>query len=354
MEPYLRPGPGKSVVETVAEHRRLERGPVVVAIGGGTGLSTLLRGLKHKTSNLVAIVTMADDGGSSGRLRRSLGLPPPGDLRNCLAALSDDEALLTNLFQYRFLKGDELGGHSFGNLFIAALAGATGSFEKGILEAGRVLSIRGKVIPATLRDVALFADKAPSYDVHAVRIEGESNIPTFPGRVKRVQLDPNDAPANPEALNAILNADMIVIGPGSLYTSILPNLLIPDISAAIKASRCFKVFVCNVASQVGETDDYSCKEHIDAVEEHVGKGLFDLVLANDAFDAHLPDGISWVDVSAERISTPIYMTDLVNDEIPSHHDPMKLSETLISLLEERTGPLELPLIEDFEQLREIN
>lgn len=352
LAPYLQPG--KSVVETVAEHRRLERGPRIVAIGGGTGISTLLRGLKLRTSNLVAIVTMADDGGSSGRLRRSLGLPPPGDLRNCIAALSDDEALLTNLFQYRFLDGDELGGHSFGNLFIAALAGATGSFEKGILEAGRVLTIRGKVIPATMRNVALLADKAPSFDVQAVRIEGESSIPSFPGRIQRLQLEPDDAPAYPEALNAILNADMIVIGPGSLYTSILPNLLIPDITAAIKATRCFKVFVCNVASQVGETDGYSCEDHVKAIEEHVGKGLFDLVVANDCFDATLPTEISWVKQPDANLSIPIYLTDLLNSERPSHHDPIKLSEILISLLEERTGPLQLPPIEDLEQLRNVN
>jgi uncharacterized cofD-like protein len=350
MAPYIPRGPVKSVVETVAEHRRLERGPSVVAIGGGTGISTLLRGLKHRTSNLVAIVTMADDGGSSGRLRKTLGLPPPGDLRNCIAALSDDEALLTNLFQYRFLDGDELGGHSFGNLFIAALAGASGSFEKGIIEVGRVLSIRGKVIPATLCDVALLADKSPSFDVQAVRIEGESSIPSFPGRIQRVQLEPNDAPAYPEALNAILNADMIVIGPGSLYTSILPNLLIPDIAAAIRASRSFKVFVCNVASQVGETDNYSCKEHIEAIEEHVGKGLFDLIVANDCYDATLPAGITWVKEPVTRTLTPIYKSDLVDNERPSHHDPVKLSDTLISLLEERTGPLQLPPMEDFEQL----
>jgi uncharacterized cofD-like protein len=339
-------------VETVAEHRRLERGPRIVAIGGGTGLSTLLRGLKLWTSNLVAIVTMADDGGSSGRLRRSLGLPPPGDLRNCIAALSDDEALFTNLFQYRFLDGDELGGHSFGNLFIAALAGATGSFEKGISEAGRVLAIRGKVIPATLRNVALLADKAPAYDVQAVRINGESSITSFPGKIQRVQLEPGDPPANPGALNAILNADLIVVGPGSLYTSILPNLLIPDITAAIEASRGFKVFVCNVASQAGETDGYTCKEHIDAIEEHIGKGLFDLVVMNNFYDAKLPSGVSWIKEPPERMYVPCYATDLVDSERPTHHDPIKLGEALISLLEERTGPLELPSVDDIENLKD--
>jgi uncharacterized cofD-like protein len=345
MAPYIRPG--TSVVEVVAEHRRLERGPKIVAIGGGTGLSTLLRGMKLMTSNIVAIVTMADDGGSSGRLRRSLGLPPPGDLRNCLAALSDDEDLLTRLFQYRFLDGNELGGHSFGNLFIAALAGAMGSFDRGILEAGRVLGIRGKVIPATLRDVALVAEKSPSYDTHAVRVEGESSIPSFPGRIKRVQLEPGDPPAYPEALHAILNANMVVIGPGSLYTSILPNLLIPDILAALKATRAFRVFVCNVATQMGETDGYSCMQHVEAIESHVGKGIFDQIVANDCYSEKLPDGIAWVqDVNGGK-SIPLYHTELVDRDRPSHHDPAKLSETLISLLEERTGPLDLPPLDDF-------
>jgi uncharacterized cofD-like protein len=352
MAPYVRPG--TSVVEVVAEHRRLERGPKVVAIGGGTGLSTLLRGLKLITSNMVAIDTMADDGGSSGRLRRSLGLPPPGDLRNCLAALSDDEDLLTRLFQYRFLDGNELGGHSFGNLFIAALAGATGSFESGILEAGRVLAIRGKVIPATLRDVALLADKSPLFDANAVRIEGESSIPSFPGRIKRVQLEPDDPPAYPEALHAILNADMVVVGPGSLYTSILPNLLVPDIVEALKTTRAFRIFVCNVATQIGETDGYSCMQHLEAIETHVGKGLFDKIVANDCYSPELPDGISWVrDLNGVK-RVPVYEADLVDKNRPSHHDSVKLSETLISLLEERTGPLDLPPLDDFDRVKGLN
>ncbi|MCK4693330.1 MAG: YvcK family protein, partial [Anaerolineales bacterium] len=195
LAPYIRPG--KSVVEAVAQHRRLERGPKIVTIGGGTGLSTLLRGLKRHTGNLTAIVTVTDDGGSSGRLRRSLGLPPPGDIRACIAALSDDEDLLTQLFQYRFVEGDELNGHSFGNLFIAALAGVTGSFDQGIMEAARILSIRGKVLPSTLKDVTLVADKIPSLASEAFRIKGESLIPETSGRIRRVHLEPNDPPAYP-------------------------------------------------------------------------------------------------------------------------------------------------------------
>jgi uncharacterized cofD-like protein len=276
LSPYVTPG--KPVVEVVARHRRLGRGPKIVAIGGGTGLSTLLRGLKTHTGNLTAIVTMADDGGSSGRLRKSLGLPPPGDLRSCLAALSDDEDLLTHLFQYRFLEGEELEGHSFGNLFIAALSGVTGSFDRGILEAGRVLAIRGRVLPSTLADVSLSADKTPFLESRAIRVQGESHIPEVPGQIRRVYLEPSDPPAYPEAIHALLNADMIVIGPGSLYTSVMPNLLVPDIAGAVQSSRAFRVYVCNVATQKGETDNYDCEAHWTALSEHASEGLVEKLI----------------------------------------------------------------------------
>jgi len=341
LAPYLRPG--KSVVDVVANHRRLGRGPRIVAIGGGTGLPTLLRGLKRQTGNLTAIVTMADDGGSSGRLRRSLGLPPPGDLRNCLAALSDDEDLLTRLFQYRFREGEELEGHSFGNLFIAALAGATGSFDRGILEAGRVLAVRGRVLPSTLNDVSLIAEKTDVFETQSIQVEGESRIPSTPGKIRRIRLVPDNAPAYPEAIHDILNADMIVIGPGSLFTSIIPNLLIPDIVAAIDASRAFRIYVCNVATQAGETDSYTCAQHLKALEEHAQAHIVDLVVANDQTQSHLPKGVNLVQPPEGSLPTAsVYCTDLVDAEQPWRHDPQKLGETLLSLLEERTGPLELP------------
>ncbi len=339
LAPYIRPG--HSIVEAVSEHRRLGRGPKIVAIGGGTGLSTLLRGLKAHTGNLTAIVSVADDGGSSGRLRRTLGLPPPGDIRACIAALSHDEALLTQLFQYRFSEDEELRGHAFGNLFIAALSSVTGSFEQGVVGAGRLLGIRGQVIPATDSEVELLADKTLSASSKSVRIEGESNIPAVPGRIKRVQLEPNDPPAYPLAIQAILNADMIVIGPGSLFTSIIPNLLVPDVVKAIRASRAYKIFVCNVATQLGETDHLDCCQHTQAIEAHVGSTLVDLVLANDQMPEVLPEGIQAVDPSpGADLSCPLYTADLVDLEQPTRHDPDKLAATLIEILEEHTGPLE--------------
>jgi uncharacterized cofD-like protein len=339
LAPYIRPG--RSLVEAVSRHRRLRRGPRIVAIGGGTGLSTLLRGLKHRTGNLTAIVSVADDGGSSGRLRRSLGLPPPGDIRACLAALSADEDLLTQLFQYRFREGEELTGHSFGNLFIAALAGVMGSFEGGILEAGRVLGIQGEVVPSTASQIELVADKTLSSNGGAVRIEGESNIPTLPGQIRRVQIEPNDAKAYPPAIQAILAADMIVIGPGSLFTSIIPNLLVPDLTNAIKASRAYKVFVCNIATQPGETDRFDCCEHIKALESHIGSVLVDTVIANDRLDMELPEGFLPVDPALEKsFPVPVYTEDLVDQEQPTRHDADILADVLIALLEERTGPLD--------------
>jgi uncharacterized cofD-like protein len=353
LAPYIRPG--KPVVDAISEHRRLGRGPKVVALGGGNGLATLLRGLKEHTTNLTAIVTVADDGGSSGRLRRDLGLPPPGDVRNCLAALSDDEDLLTQLFQYRFMDGGDLEGHSFGNLFIAALAGVTGSFDRGVLEAGRVLRIRGQVLPATLSDVALVADKTASPDAHEVRVQGESRIPTFPGRISRVHLEPGEPPAYPEAIRAVLGADMIVIGPGSLYTSILPNLLVPDLAGAIRASRAFKVYVCNVAAQPGETEGYDPGQHLAALESHVGGGLVDGILVNTCILPNLPERVSPVPLAQESsLTVPSFPADVVDPERPWRHDSEKLAHVLLRLLEERTGPLEMTPIDRAQSPTHLN
>jgi uncharacterized cofD-like protein len=339
MAPFLRPG--RPVVDALTKHRKRERGPRIVVIGGGTGLSTLLRGLKDYTYSLTAVVSVADDGGSSGRLRRETGILPPGDIRNCLAALSGDEELLSQLFQYRFPDGDEsLQGHSFGNLFIGALAEITGSFEEAVAESGRVLAVNGSVLPSTLHDVHLVADVVLPNLVNEVRIEGESQIPIMAGSVHRVWLEPNNPPAFPQAVRAILSADMIVVGPGSLYTSILPNLLVPDLSEAIRSSRALKIYVCNVATQSGETDGYTCGDHVHALEEHVGGGIFDLIVANQLCLGKLPHDVEWVLAEDELDDDyAVHRADLVDETHPWRHDSQKLAKVLIDLLEERTGPL---------------
>jgi uncharacterized cofD-like protein len=339
MAPFRKPG--RTLVDELAGHRRRERGPRIVAIGGGHGLATLLRGLKSYSYNITAVVTVADDGGSSGRLRKSLGILPPGDIRNCLAALSSDEALMTQLFQYRFGDGEQgLEGHSFGNLFISVLAEITGSFEDAIAESARVLAVHGNVLPATLHDVRLVADVALPMAMSEVRVEGESHIPGFPGDVRRVWLEPSNPAAYPQVIQAILSADLIVIGPGSLYTSILPNLLVPDIAAAIRASRALKIYVSNVATEPGETDGYSCGDHIRSLEEHIGGNFFDMAVVNSRLDRSLPQGIEWVEAEPDlETDYAIYKADLVDVESPWRHDAGKLAQTIMDLFQERTGPL---------------
>jgi len=338
LRPFLRPG--SSVVDSLVDYQRRGRGPRIVTIGGGHGLSTLLRGLKVHTRNLTAVVTVADDGGSSGRLRESFGILPPGDIRNCLAALSNDETLLTQLFQYRFSGEPGLDGHSFGNLFISALSDITGSFEGAIAESGRALSVRGRVLPSTLHSVKLVADIRLPFVQNEVRIEGESHIPEAAGRVRRVWLEPNDAPAFPPVISAILDADMIVVGPGSLFTSILPNMLVNDLMAALRVSSAFKVFVCNIATQAGETDAFTCYDHVRSLEEHVGEDLFDVVLCNDNYEPKLGESSQWV-VADERSMNDarVYTADLVDPDHPWRHDSVKLGQILVDLLYERTGPL---------------
>jgi len=336
----LAPFVGKNVgavTDALYYYRQRERGPRVVAIGGGHGLSVLLRGLKHYTSNITAIVTVADDGGSSGRLRRELGVLPPGDFRNCIAALASDEQLMTHLFQYRFGNGNSLGGHSFGNLFITAMAEVTGSFERAILESERVLAIQGRVLPSTLRDVTLMADlRAESVGVS--RVTGESSITEARGDIERVYLEPDDVPAYPGAVRALLEADLIVAGPGRLYTSVLPNLLVSDVAQAVAASRALKVYICNVATQRGETDGYSAGEHVTALEAHVGTALFSVVLVNDNLDVDFdaPAGVELVVADfPPDAGYRIVAADLVDPARPWRHDGDKLARALMRLLRER-------------------
>lgn len=279
----LKPDKDDELVDLLITHRRLKRGPKIVAIGGGTGLSTLLRGLKNYSANITAIVTVADDGGSSGRLRKDFGVLPPGDIRNCLAALADQEKLLTELFQYRFVNGNGLTGHSFGNLFLTAMTDITGDLEQAIAASSEVLAVRGKVLPATLTDVRLWAELADGR-----RIEGESNITAANGKIVKIGCHPDHPIALPAVVQAIQEADYIVIGPGSLYTSVIPNLLVPEIRDALllrtananPAKNVPSIYVCNIMTQPGETDGYSVADHIRAIDRACGQKLFDAVIVH--------------------------------------------------------------------------
>ena len=277
----LAPDKETVLIDALQAQSRLNRGPNIVAIGGGTGLSTLLSGLKRYSSHITAVVTVADDGGSSGVLRRELGVLPPGDIRNCLAALSTEEPLLTRLFQYRFSAGGGLEGHSFGNLFLSALTAITGNLETAITASSRVLAVQGQVVPATNVDVRLWAELE-----NGQRIEGESNIGHAPSPIVRLGCVPSRPPALPRALEAIANADLIVLGPGSLYTSLLPNLLVPELVSAIHRSRAPRLYICNLMTQPGETDGLDVRGHLRAIEAQLAslglsQRLFSAVLAQD-------------------------------------------------------------------------
>lgn len=267
------PGRVENLADVVYNNQHLRRGPKVVVVGGGTGLSTMLRGLKEWTSNITAIVTMADDGGSSGRLRVEMGVLPPGDVRNTLVALADTETLMEKLFQYRFQTGDGLRGHTFGNLFIAAMTEITGDFEQAVRESSKVLAVRGRVLPSTLDPVTLNAE----YEDGGTAA-GESRIARPGRRIRRVFLEPSDAKPLDEAVRALREADVIILGPGSLYTSVLPNLLVPGISETIRRSHAVRLYVCNVMTQPGETDGYAASDHVRALIDHAGKGIVDYAL----------------------------------------------------------------------------
>ena len=270
----------KTTPESAGEIRaasRLARGPRVVAVGGGNGLAALLRGLKSHTSNLTAVVTMADDGGSSGLLRRDMGMPPPGDLRNCLVALADDESMMSQLFKYRFPEDGGLQGHSFGNLFMAALSEVTGDFEHAVREATHVLKVRGRVLPSTLDDVVLHAQLEGGGQV-----SGESTITAAERLPRRVWLTPEAPRGVPQAVAAIARADLVVLGPGSLYTSVIPNALVPQVREALADTRAWVVYVCNVMTEPGETDGYTAGDHLDALHRHGLAGMIDAILVNDA------------------------------------------------------------------------
>ncbi|MBC6422150.1 MAG: YvcK family protein [Hormoscilla sp. SP5CHS1] len=293
----LMPPGDEELVDLLLNHRRLNRGPKIVAIGGGTGLSTLLRGLKFYSANITAIVTVADDGGSSGRLRREVGVQPPGDIRNCLAALADEEKLLTELFQYRFQAGNGLVGHSFGNLFLTAMSEITGDLEQACAASSQVLAVRGQVLPATLTDVNLWAELADGR-----RIEGESRITDAGGKIVKIGCTPAEPPALPAAIEAIKEADYMIVGPGSLYTSVIPNLLVPEIAEAIACQQVPIVYICNIMTQAGETTGYTVSDHIRAIDRAVGKPLFSAVLVQK----DSPSGQALVRYAREN-SHPVFL-----------------------------------------------
>jgi uncharacterized cofD-like protein len=273
----------ETLLEALYRRRKLNRGPKIVAVGGGTGLSMLLKGIKKITNNITAIVTVGDDGGSSGRLREEMGVLPPGDIRNCIAALADDEDLVTKLFQYRFKSGDGLEGHSFGNLFLTALCSITGDMVRAVKESSNVLSIRGRVLPSTLDDMKLTAELEDGRI-----IKGESSIPNANGKIKRLFTEPKNCKALEDVILAIKDADLIILGPGSLYTSVIPNLLINEISEEIAKSTAKKIYVCNIMTQPGETDNYTVSNHINAIMEHAGsKLIMDAVLVNNSLPENL-------------------------------------------------------------------
>lgn len=317
-----------SLTETLYTRRSRARGPRIVTIGGGTGMSVLLRGLKAHTDNITAIVTVADDGGSSGRLRQELGVLPPGDFRSCLVALSDDETLVRDLFQYRFDQGMGLAGHSFGNLFIVAMTDIAGSFERALSESSRVLAVHGQIVPATIANLRLSARLSDGSIV-----EGESNIGEYGGEIEELMIRPQNAVALPQAIQAILEADMIVIGPGSLYTSILPNLLVSDVSKVLQASKAQKLYVCNVATQKGETSGYTIVDHVSTLQRHTYLEIVDYIIANNVTIEPGPPflGHPVLDDGRSIAHAQLVMDDLIDPAFAVRHDPAKLAQCIIDV-----------------------
>lgn len=328
----------RELVNILYERRYLERGPKIVTIGGGHGLSHLIFGLKEYTSNITAIVTVADSGGSSGRLREEFNIVAPGDIRNCLVALADAPALMGELFQFRFSQDSELKGHNFGNLFLTAMVQLTdGDFQQAVNETSKVLAIRGKVVPSTVSNIHLVAEYTDGS-----RTEGEAKIPNPNLKVKRLSLTDENAHPTKDALDAIEEADIIVLGPGSLYTSIIPNLIINGMSEAIAKSAAFKIYVCNVMTQHGETDQFSASDHVKAIIEHSHRGVIDACLINDApvpsDSLNKYEGEESFPVAPDahiirEMGYRVVATDLLGITDYVRHDSSKLNKALIKLIE---------------------
>lgn len=332
----LIPAREKDFLHIVYERHKLKRGPRLVAIGGGTGLPSLLMALKRYTSNITAVVTVADDGGSSGRLRRDFGTPPPGDIRNCLVALSAQETLLNHLFQYRFKGHGDLKGHSFGNLFITVMAEVTGDFGRAVEESSKVLATQGTVIPVSFDPMTLQARLK-----NGKIVTGESRVGTSSAPIQRLMLKEKRVRPNKEVLKAILEADAVIMGPGSLYTSVLPNLMVEDVAERIVMSRAVKIYVCNVMTQPGETDFYTVADHVKALVDHTAPGLLHYVLANKE---HIPSKLlkRYADegqepvvgdrAEVEALGPALVRAPLLHKTDFVRHDPEKLGKAIMKLL----------------------
>lgn len=326
------------ITSLLYRHAELENAAKVVVIGGGTGLNSILRGLKSYTNNITAIVSVSDEGGSSRKLRYEYGVLPPGDIRNCIVALSDSGPLMAKLLEYRFREGTSLTGHSFGNLLITALTKITGSFEKAVLETGRIFAIRGKVLPVTLDDTRLCAElengrvieKEPNVEEHKLKYKSE---------IKRLFLKPN-AKAYSKSIDAIKKADIVVLGPGSLYTSILSNLLVKGISEAIRKTKAKKIYVCNVMTQPGETDDYDAKKHVEKIVRYLGKNVLDNVVVNTSkapeklyqrYQAQGAKRVKYHPGDLDRFKVKAIEANLITKENLLRHDPDKLARAVLGI-----------------------
>lgn len=332
----LVPNKSEKLVDIIYEKRKLGKGPNIVVIGGGHGLSVLLRGMKTVTSNVTAIVTVADDGGSSGRLREDLGILPPGDLRNCLVALADTEPLMEKLFQYRFEGKGALAGHSFGNLFIAAMNGVTGDMETALQKSSQVLAVKGNVLPASKESVRLDAIMEDG-----TIVEGESQIPEAHKKIKRVKLFPEKVAAVDAAIRALNSADAIILGPGSLYTSIMPNLLVDGIAETLINSKAIKIYICNVMTQPGETDNYTASMHVKAILEHGGRGTVDYVLVNgreisdEMKEYYKKENQLPVEIDEEAINelgVGFVKADMIDETDVIRHNPDKLARSVMRMI----------------------
>ncbi|MBR3458908.1 MAG: uridine diphosphate-N-acetylglucosamine-binding protein YvcK [Selenomonadaceae bacterium] len=332
----LVPDKSERLVDMIYAKRKLGRGPAVTVIGGGHGLSVLLRGIKSATSNVTAVVTVADDGGSSGRLREDLGIIPPGDLRNCLVALADTEPLMEKLFQYRFEGKGALAGHSFGNLFLAAMNEVTGDMETALQKSSKVLAVKGNVLPASKEHVRLDAIMTDG-----TVVEGESHIPEAHKKIRRVKLFPEKVQPVESALEAVKNADAIILGPGSLYTSVMPNLLVDGMAEALRKSKALKIYICNVMTQPGETDGYTASMHVKAILDHAGKGAIDFVLVNsreispEMQEFYAAEGAQPVEVDEEAINAMgvgVVKADIINETDVIRHNPDKLCRSVMRMV----------------------